>query len=1133
MNTKTRLSTETARQGLRAILATLLTIAMVLTFIPGGFIAPLTARADEHTWSGAGSSISVASGDTVILTSTSSGTLNVPNGAEIYITDGGIPIANGNPISISMTDADTVVNWDASYSKTTASYAQLVSLIPSDNSAAGTFNFNGGLIFNTGTSGLDVTPDWTSAALFAAGTTSGVDIVINGGAIEQVEGSLSTAVRGAGNITVKGGTVRGSADIFYLTGDNKTLTIEDGTIYSTASGGATIVLEKANSSLDMKNVTFPFLASQGVNTLFRIPEGDSIGERDIKITGSVTVNTDMRIADNVTITKDGTLTLSSNRTYTVNTGVTITNEGIIHQLGTSASLVNNGTILLSGGNMTTNTQYEGSYGAITNNGTILLDGGTIMDIINHHNDTSRLTNNGTIVSIQALVTAVDGLTTPDISDITDNAGTITSTEAYDTGTVDITATVSEGWTTDATATYWADAACTTTELTGEDVTEFALSVGANVAYVKVVSESGTVTNIYTMTITRPTLINITTQPAATTNVTQGAITQTLTVAASVSPSGTATYQWYINGTATNTGGTSLGSTGGANTATLTIPTTLTESGSPYYYYCVVSATGAADVTSRVATVNVTLPALGGMASITGTNAIGQTLLAVTTSITGGSGTFSYQWQAGGVNISGETSSSYAIKAADVGKTITCVITRADATGNVIATLAGGVVPYNITISNIDMGEDDEGVELSATTGRAGDIITLSYVLGETDDGGDPTTTNTLSFTGGTGLVNLTTAGTDPVHTSQTYTVNASDAVDGVITIVATFLHTDLEAQTLSFAESHVDKDLGDDNFTNALTKSQAASTGTITYSSSTPGIAAVDTAGEVTIVSAGTVTITASIAADTTYAGASASYTLTVTDPADADNAAIAAAKDLVEDETYEADQADVGSEEEAKAAVEAIIGELELDGVGFVVNPVLFTAAQAESEFEAGDGVDGSYTFTVTLSKGVGTPADTETLSLTINHTAAEEVIIPPQQPSESKPAPDIKPTPAPFTPASFSTNLYLNALGREPDEAGYDYWMTGLLDGSLSAAQVVYGFVFSAEMNEKNLNNEEFIEYLYMAFFGREPDAGGYAYWLAALNSHGDRVLIFHGFAGSLEFELFCEAHGFVVYNTAAVNF
>ena len=67
------------------------------------------------------------------------------------------------------------------------------------------------------------------------------------------------------------------------------------------------------------------------------------------------------------------------------------------------------------------------------------------------------------------------------------------------------------------------------------------------------------------------LITIDTQPAAETNVTQGSISGTLTVAASVALSGSPTYQWYSNGTASTTGGTSLGSTGGANTATLTIP----------------------------------------------------------------------------------------------------------------------------------------------------------------------------------------------------------------------------------------------------------------------------------------------------------------------------------------------------------------------------------------------------------------------------------------------------------------------------------------------------------------------------------------------------------------------------------
>lgn len=95
------------------------------------------------------------------------------------------------------------------------------------------------------------------------------------------------------------------------------------------------------------------------------------------------------------------------------------------------------------------------------------------------------------------------------------------------------------------------------------------------------------------------VITIGTQPADV-SVTVGAITEKLSVAATATESATLTYQWYSNETDSNTGGTSLGATGGAQTAELTIPTDL-EAGT-YYYYCIVSATGAEAVKSDPATV---------------------------------------------------------------------------------------------------------------------------------------------------------------------------------------------------------------------------------------------------------------------------------------------------------------------------------------------------------------------------------------------------------------------------------------------------------------------------------------------------------------------------------------------------
>jgi uncharacterized repeat protein (TIGR02543 family) len=97
------------------------------------------------------------------------------------------------------------------------------------------------------------------------------------------------------------------------------------------------------------------------------------------------------------------------------------------------------------------------------------------------------------------------------------------------------------------------------------------------------------------------LITIVTQPADLT-VTQGAITQSLSIAATVNPSATPSYQWYSNTSASTTGGTPIA---GATGTDFALPTDLVAG--TYYYYCVVSATGAADVTSNLATVTVKDP----------------------------------------------------------------------------------------------------------------------------------------------------------------------------------------------------------------------------------------------------------------------------------------------------------------------------------------------------------------------------------------------------------------------------------------------------------------------------------------------------------------------------------------------
>ena len=97
------------------------------------------------------------------------------------------------------------------------------------------------------------------------------------------------------------------------------------------------------------------------------------------------------------------------------------------------------------------------------------------------------------------------------------------------------------------------------------------------------------------------VITITTQPQSV-SVTQGAITESLTVAATVTQGATLSYQWY---SCRNFAGASPIEMSGAKAASFPIPTDLAASPSAYYYYCNVSATGgAATVRSDIVAVTV-------------------------------------------------------------------------------------------------------------------------------------------------------------------------------------------------------------------------------------------------------------------------------------------------------------------------------------------------------------------------------------------------------------------------------------------------------------------------------------------------------------------------------------------------
>ena len=107
-------------------------------------------------------------------------------------------------------------------------------------------------------------------------------------------------------------------------------------------------------------------------------------------------------------------------------------------------------------------------------------------------------------------------------------------------------------------------------------------------------------------------------------------------------------------------------------------------------------------------------------------------------------------------------------------------------------------------------------------------------------------------------------------------------------------------------------------------------------------------------------------------------------------------------------------------------------------------------------------------------------------------------------------------FDPAAFQAfRLYQATLDRAPDVPGLVAWANALASG-MPALQAVGGFVGSAEFQAKYgaTNNGQFVTLLYNNVLDRDPDAGGYAAWLNALNSGMSRQEVVLRFANSQEF-------------------
>ena len=98
----------------------------------------------------------------------------------------------------------------------------------------------------------------------------------------------------------------------------------------------------------------------------------------------------------------------------------------------------------------------------------------------------------------------------------------------------------------------------------------------------------------------------------------------------------------------------------------------------------------------------------------------------------------------------------------------------------------------------------------------------------------------------------------------------------------------------------------------------------------------------------------------------------------------------------------------------------------------------------------------------------------------------------------------------------IYQATLDREPDQEGFEYWTDQLSSGQ-SVSDVISSFLSSPEFTSKygDTTNGEFVTLLYQNVLDREPDQGGYDYWVGELDSGTTRDDVVVGFAESDEFK------------------
>ncbi len=108
-----------------------------------------------------------------------------------------------------------------------------------------------------------------------------------------------------------------------------------------------------------------------------------------------------------------------------------------------------------------------------------------------------------------------------------------------------------------------------------------------------------------------------------------------------------------------------------------------------------------------------------------------------------------------------------------------------------------------------------------------------------------------------------------------------------------------------------------------------------------------------------------------------------------------------------------------------------------------------------------------------------------------------------------------------NFVKRLYSILLDREVDTEGLGYWSTVLINKQDTGARVASNIIFSEELTNRDLSDEEYVACLYKTVFDREPDENGKAYWISVLAQGEPRNNVGRELLNSPEFGAVCREY------------